>query len=541
MNTYGKPASNPHPNYDLSCNDFSYKLPICQVSLREFSITPSPMVFKILILENHRNILFGRIYYIVAYTCDSEYTLSSDTTMDTKTTLKRANFLTSVGGIIALATGTLPIPAARADGRAPDETAAYEGADSRVIPTTSQAAPPILTPEQYEQDFDVFWEAIRDNYAYFDQKTTDWIQVRNLYRPQVKNITARAPFVTLLETMLEELYDFHANLNTNLASSPRLVPTGADLWAEWRGSKAILTEVRPGSSAEHAGLVTGTEIVAINGVEVAKAVQERLGKSLRKADNAARDWALRVLLAGRHNEERQLQVRIDRAGAVKTVDAGNPETRTNSPSTPVEHRRIGPGAAIGYIRFNNSLGSQDTIQAYDAALAELKDTQGLILDLRDTPSGGNTTVARGIMGRLIEHDGFYQKHVLPAEERESGVRRSWMEIVSPRGPFRYSAPIVVLVDHWTGSMGEGIAIGLDGLKRGKLAGTHMARLLGATSQYELSQTGIRVSFPTEKLYHVNGTPREAIVPAVLVDLLVPDARKSQDPILDAGLKALSKH
>ncbi len=39
-----------------------------------------------------------------------------------------------------------------------------------------------------------------------------------------------------------------------------------------------------------------------------------------------------------------------------------------------------------------------------------------------------------------------------------------MEIVSPKKP-AYTKPLVVLVNHWTGSVGEGIAKGFDALKR----------------------------------------------------------------------------
>jgi hypothetical protein len=48
----------------------------------------------------------------------------------------------------------------------------------------------------------------------------------------------------------------------------------------------------------------------------------------------------------------------------------------------------------------------------------------------------------------------YQKHELASEERMTGVRRSWLELVSPRGEFVYSKPVAVLVNRWTGSMGE---------------------------------------------------------------------------------------
>jgi carboxyl-terminal processing protease len=64
-------------------------------------------------------------------------------------------------------------------------------------------------------------------------------------------------------------------------------------------------------------------------------------------------------------------------------------------------------------------------------------------------------------------------------------------------------------------MGEGIAIGFDGLKRAKIIGTEMAKLLGAINGFTMSETNIGFQIPTERLYHINGTPREKYKPTTL--------------------------
>ena len=87
-------------------------------------------------------------------------------------------------------------------------------------------------------------------------------------------------------------------------------------------------------------------------------------------------------------------------------------------------------------------------------------------------------------------------------------------------------------------MGEGITIGLDGMKRATIVGTEMARLAGATSGIRLPNTGIGVTFPTEKLFHVNGSPRENFVPPVHINLLLTVNLQNEDVLLDRGLKTL---
>ncbi|HEX8635850.1 MAG TPA: S41 family peptidase [Pyrinomonadaceae bacterium] len=391
-----------------------------------------------------------------------------------------------------------------------------------------------LTQRQYEEDFDYLWRNISDDYAYFDQKQTDWNRVREIYRPQIIAVKTRGEFVALLESVLEELYDFHTHLNTNTAASPRLVPSGADVWAEWIGGRAVVTEVRPASAAEKAGMRTGMQVVSINGIAVDEAVRRRVPKSLRVRDVAAKNWTLGILLAGRRNEKRSIGVFSRGERATLSPDSQLAGESVEKKSL-LDYRRLGQD--VGYIRINNSLGNTDLIKQFDLALAALRKTRGLVLDLRDTPSGGNTTVARGMMGRFIGRDLPYQKHAIPAEERRYGTKRSWIEMVSPRGEFIYRAPVVVLVNHWTGSMGEGLAIGMDGMKRATVVGTEMARLAGATSGIRLPQTGIGVTFPTEKLFHVDGTPRENYKPRVHINLSARDGQ-TEDIILRSGLRVL---
>ncbi|HWN09522.1 MAG TPA: S41 family peptidase [Pyrinomonadaceae bacterium] len=399
---------------------------------------------------------------------------------------------------------------------------------------TISAAQTDFTRRQYEEDFDYLWQSIADDYAYLDQKQTDWKKVKDIYRPGLNAVRTRGEFVGLLESMLEELYDSHTHLNTNTPSSPRLVPSGADIWAEWINGRILITEVRPESRADRAGIRIGMQLVSINGVAVDEAVNRRVGKSLRTIDKVAREWALRTLLAGRRNEKRSIEV-ISKGKRLLVPIDDQPSAESPATTNLLESRRI--EKHFGYIRINNSLGDNELIRQFDLALAAFRNTRGLVLDLRDTPSGGNTTVARGIMGRFIHRDMPYQKHSIPAEERRYATRRSWIELVSPRGEFTYRAPIVVLVNHWTGSMGEGIAIGMDGMRRATIVGTEMARLLGATSGIRLPNTGIGATFPTEKLFHVNGTPRENFVPPVSINLLLP-GNQDGDAILNQGLKVL---
>ena len=66
-------------------------------------------------------------------------------------------------------------------------------------------------------------------------------------------------------------------------------------------------------------------------------------------------------------------------------------------------------------------------------------------------------------------------------------------------------------------MGEGMAIGLDAMQRARVCGSRMAGLNGSVFDHTLPATGIIVRLPGERLSHLDGTPREAFLPPILVE------------------------
>lgn len=215
-----------------------------------------------------------------------------------------------------------------------------------------------------------------------------------------------------------------------------------------------------------------------------RAIADRLTPAVDQTDPRSRQWALLSVLTGRSDEARTFTI-VPPNGTARTI------------TLPVERRFDRPAGAltsttlagnIGLIRFNNSLGEQRTVAAFDQALSELRGTGGLVLDLRDVPSGGGSSIALGIMGRFATRLLPYQRHRIP-HYRQADVERNWIELVAPRGPFTYTAPVVVLVNHWTGSMGEGMAMGFDAMQRAIVVGTPMAHLAGAFPRTSCQEPG----------------------------------------------------
>lgn len=385
-----------------------------------------------------------------------------------------------------------------------------------------------LTDEQRAADFAAFCHFVDKEYAYFDVKKTDWTRACAFYGNEVTSATNRVAYVELLERVLGELYDHHAHLGTNTRKSPRLVPTQTDLVATWLDGRAIITAVRANSPAERAGLRPGFEALAIDDETIATVVTSIEPRFLSLEDPAARKWALQVALAGRRDRDvRRLLARVGANVREFEFVSSNPE-----PTPLLSHRTVG---TIGYIRIHNSLGEQGLVQDFDEALFKLLGVRALVIDLRDTPSGGNSAVARGIIGRFVQEMLPYQRHELVSEFRRTGIRRVWDEYVAPRGtPFLQS--VVVLVGPWTGSMGEGLAIGLNATRGAPVLGEPMAHLLGALSETALPHSKIIVRVPAEKLSHINGTPREAFIPRAITSFKASSLDQELNHAIDLALQ-----
>ncbi len=399
-----------------------------------------------------------------------------------------------------------------------------------------------LTSQQYEEDFDFLWETFRADYAYFDEKRTDWDRVREIYRPQIRTISTKSEFIAQLERVLEELYDDHVHLNTHTASSPNIAPSRTDVWAEWIGGRAIVTGIRPGFPADAAGLHPGMEVLRFNGMPIEDAVHKRMGRSFVQAGDEIRGWTLRKVLAGYRNETRIIEF-SDR-GETRPVTippdqfdvAYRSEYQSNLDFRILDHQ-------IGYVVINGTLTGRQLLEDFDVALEALRHTAGLILDLRKA-GGGNTGVVEGIIGRLIDRERVYQRTV-----PRNGA--PFLSRVRPRGEWQYERPLVILVNRWTGSAGEGLTISLDALDRATVVGTKMAGLEGSVYTMRMPNTGIGFQCTRQKIFNGTlkgdpasqefvGSSRSAYTPSVPVDPMTEAVSETEEPILKKGLEVLGE-
>ncbi len=386
-------------------------------------------------------------------------------------------------------------------------------------------------PIKIEQDLDEILTDLSQNYVYLEDKNVDLDCIRDYYRQQIPSIKTEEETVLFFEYLLNEFYDSHLILNTNRSSSYRLY---SPIYASISDGKPIISSVWLSQIKALKQEIIGVELLKINGTDIDKAVEQFPTHCNDKSSQPVREWIINKILAGRYNEPRILTLRLTNNEVIE-FDLDKVELKKEN--SPLSVSKVGN---IGIIRINNSLGQDQLVSAFDKALDGLANTQGLIIDLRNTVDGGDSYEARGIMGRFINEPKPYQMHQYPETSFDDPannptIERRWVEYVTPRGT-QYDKSVLVLVGRWTGSMGEGLAIGFEGMERAGIVGTEMERLAGEMSGFSFRNQRFGYRLSTAKLFHVDGTPREQYVPRHYVQ----QTTVTKDEVLESAIALIKE-
>lgn len=248
-------------------------------------------------------------------------------------------------------------------------------------------------------DVDFICTKVRQHYYYFQERAIYWDEACQRARSEAQSLTSRQGSLNVLERLLDDLYDLHVSLDTNNLHSPRLT---SDLWFDVRKDGYVVTAIRPSSGAAEAGITIGDILIRFNGLTPEDLARSRIHSGLDFISEQRRLWAVNAAIAGRRDAPGNIKVRRD--GDIFTFSLSDPDVQL--PEPPISFEILQD--KVGYIRFNDSLGEEETVPAFHTALETMKDTKDLILDMRSTPSGGDTSIAEPILGRFFKTDTAYQ-------------------------------------------------------------------------------------------------------------------------------------
>jgi carboxyl-terminal processing protease len=387
--------------------------------------------------------------------------------------------------------------------------------------------------------FDRLTRAMEMAYPYFDLKNVDWDATVARYRPQVEDAESDEAYAAAVESMLAELNDAHTGLMPSLAMNE-----GCQFAATREmGGQAVVVKV--GGIGNRAGLTVGSVVLTVDG-EPVEAALDRIDPRLTSGstERQRRARAFQFLLQTDYGASREITFETpsgDRLAATLACPA-DPAAAAEAQKggdiwdflLPVVERRIVSRrlpSGVGYVRVPTL--AVDLVDEFDAALNEMLDAPGLILDVRGN-GGGNSAYGDQMAGRLLSEPFAYGRDTYVAQLPTRAWRR-WMTFrVTPREPV-YTGPVVVIMETGNMSSAEQFLISLIDSGRVQTVGRTTGGASGNPTLFRLpGQHNVR--FSTANFVRNDGTPIEGVglTPDVPVSWTVEDVRQGRDPDLEAA-------
>ena len=177
---------------------------------------------------------------------------------------------------------------------------------------------------------------------------------------------------------------------------------------------------------------------------------------------------------------------------------------------------------IGYIYFPHfEPSSNDWHKQIDGALAELTDTEGIIVDVRNN-SGGFPVVDRYVAKRFMNKEA----HIFSIQTRNGPLHADFDEptkYFSTPSDNAYSKPIVALINKSTVSAGEEFMLYLESQEHVTVLGSRTSNAFSGVSFERFLPNGWRYGLPVQLYKYPDGSSPEGIG-------IIPDIEMKNDSI-----------
>jgi carboxyl-terminal processing protease len=316
----------------------------------------------------------------------------------------------------------------------------------------SMGAKDEATQSKYEALFDALWTKVDQNFYDPHFHGVDWRAAGTRYREKLAGVHSDAEFERLAAAMLDGLHASHTYIRP--PSESPASSAGIGVRVHTIEGKDVVTQVAPLSDAWRAGLRPG-DVLLSSQSSLRGEVGTPAQVDVARCDGTRRTYFIR------------------RTGAFWPPE--EPGFRWSSIKLS-EKKRVG---LIVVDRFDDGAA-----ELADRAMADLKDTQGLIIDIRAN-TGGNASALRlasyfgrgespgiillsrpylvglghpvtlaDVMAAPKVQGAYTDAAVFQAVGDKGGGAAFWTENV---GAKRYTPPVVVLTGEDTGSAAEGFA------------------------------------------------------------------------------------
>ena len=370
---------------------------------------------------------------------------------------------------------------------------AKNGGIGNILPSAKTTADPTDTTSLFKPFWEA-WQIVHDYYV--DQPLDDTKLMQGAIRGMIAALGDKhSSYMDPLE---------YKDATSDLSGEYE----GIGAWVNTDGDFLTISEPMPGSPAEKAGLITGDQIIKIDGEDLTGVLPEL---ARRKVLGPAGSTVVLTIL--RDGVENPFDVSVTR-DAIKVASVDSKMLEDN----------------IAYVKIRN-FGDQ-TDEELTTALKDLlkQKPAGLVLDLRNNP-GGSLDTAINVASQFIGNG------VILYEEYGDGTRQTHE---AKQGGLATDIPLVVLVNEFSASASEVVAGAIQDTGRAELVGTTTYGKGSVQQWIPLSgdEGAVRVTIarwltPNGRLIHEIG-----LEPDEEVNMTEEDAKANLDPQLDAAINLL---
>lgn len=423
-------------------------------------------------------------------------------------------------------------------------------------PAAAQPVPPVATaaptaPATLLETFDAAWRVLRANYVVETASKVDWDALRAELRPRAARASSEDEVRDVIREMLDRIGQSHfaivpAPVASAMAGSGVRPEDAGTLGFDVSliGPSLLVTQVDPTGPAARAGIEPGWTLTRVGARDLAGPLEAMAGTPPHI--RGFRAWAMgTALLRGQAGQDADLGF-IDGSGRpvsrllVRAPERGQPVKLGHLPTlfARLDDRRVDrAGRQIGVIAFN--VWMTPVSRQFDQAMDRLRDTAGIVIDLRGNP-GGVLTMVMGLSGHFFAEG----VNLGTITTRESALKL----VANPRlvgaagQPVRpFAGPLAILVDSGSYSASEIFAGGMQAVGRARVFGTQTAggalpavleRLPGGdVLQYAIGD----FVMPDGRRIEGRGVVPDQPVTPTRAELL-----EGVDPILEAALRWIVK-
>ena len=328
------------------------------------------------------------------------------------------------------------------------------------------------TVDHPEENFEKLWHEFNDRYAFFDLKQVSWQDIYQEYRPRINDKTTNSELFDLCCEMISTLADGHVSL------------------VDERGKRRC-----------------------------------RGGKKVRFLDEFPNQSAFKELIG-------VIDGQLSKAGFAEPK-----RVKMEIPYISGHIIEYAVSAKLGYLRINLMIGLPEAefTQSLDTAIEDLKDAEGIIIDVRFN-SGGLDRYAYAIANRFADQKRLGHSRRL---KDKNGFSDPEFFYLQPAGKRQIVKPIMLLTSSFTISAADVFVLAMKQLPYVTIIGENTQGFFSDAYQDQLPN-GWTYTLSFQQYFDASGQNLEGIgvEPHIRVVNTRDDLREGRDPVLEKAIELL---